>query len=388
VIKPVHDQYPEKDTKKQGNKTHTDTALYQQTEPLHTRHAIGLFENITSTPRFDADYLWMYLVFAYFFTFLVMYLIISESRKIIEVRQEYLGSQSTVTDRTIRLSGIPPELRSETKIKEFIDDLDIGKVESVLLCKEWKELDETMVKRMTILRRLEEAWTVHLGHRRVERSLETLPISQPAPPGPTVRDEDREDSALLPDRHNGTDHIVPYARTRPTTRVWYGRFKLRYKVVDAIDYYEEKLRRTDKKIKALRKKEFKPTSLAFVTMDSVATCQMTVQAVLDSSPLQLLANTSPSPADVVWPNTYMPRSRRMLRAWSITAFIVVLTLFWSVVLVPIAGLIDLDRIHSIWPALAEALDSHPLAKSLVQTQLPTLIISLLNVLVPYLYDCT
>jgi hypothetical protein len=114
---------------------------------------------------------------------------------------------------------------------------------------------------------------------------------------------------------------------------------------------------------------------------------MAVQAVLDSSPLQLLANSSPAPSDVVWPNTYMPRSSRMWRAWSITAFITLLTLLWSVVLVPIAGLIDLDRIHSVWPGLADVLGGHKILKSLVLTQLPTLVISLLNVLVPYLYDC-
>jgi Cytosolic domain of 10TM putative phosphate transporter len=54
------------------------------------------------------------------------------------------------------------------------------------------------------------------------------------------------------------------------TKIWYGPFKLKYKNVDAIDYYEEKLRRLDEEIKALRKKEFEATPLAFVTMDSVA----------------------------------------------------------------------------------------------------------------------
>jgi calcium permeable stress-gated cation channel len=265
--------------------------------------------------------------------------------------------------------------------------LDIGKVESVMLVKNWKELDDTMVERMTVLRKLEEAWTVHLGHRRVERSLETLPISQPAPPGPSVNEEDREDSTLLASSSNGPNGFVPYARSRPVIRIWHGPLKLRYRPVDAINYYEEKLRRLDEQIKKLRKKDFEPCNIAFITMDSVAACQMAVQAVLDSSPLQLLANASPSPADVVWPNTYMPRPERMTRAWSITAFIVILTLFWSVVLAPIAGLVDLDRIHSVWPALADFLDSQPLAKSLVQTQLPTLVISLLNILVPFLYDC-
>jgi hypothetical protein len=262
VIKPVHDMFPDekhphgkdKDKDKDGKDD--------------LRRSIGAF----ARTAFDADYLWMYLVFAYFFTFLVLYLIVSESRRIIDVRQEYLGSQSTVTDRTIRLSGIPPELREEGKIKEFIEDLQIGKVESVLLCKNWEKLDSAMVKRMSILRRLEEAWTVHLGHRRVERSLETLPISQPSPPGPIIDEEDREDGALLSRGSNGHNHIVPYARTRPTTRIWYGKYNLQSRNVDAIDYYEEKLRRADEEIRALRKQQFEACSLAFVTLDSIAAC--------------------------------------------------------------------------------------------------------------------
>jgi hypothetical protein len=262
VIKPVHDTFP--DEKHPGGKDKDKDDEGKD----DLRRSVGTF----AKTAFDADYLWMYLVFAYFFTFLALYLIVSESRRIIGVRQEYLGSQSTVTDRTIRLSGIPPELREEKKIKEFIEDLQIGKVESVLLCKNWERLDKTMVNRMSILRRLEEAWTVHLGHRRVERSLETLPISQPPPPGPIVNAEDREDGALLGGGSNVHNHIVPYARTRPTTRIWVGKFNLQYRNIDAIDYYEEKLRRADAEIKALRKQEFEPCSLAFITLDSIAAC--------------------------------------------------------------------------------------------------------------------
>lgn len=343
---------------------------------------------------YNMDYLWMYTAFAYVFTGLATYLIVSETRRIIEIRQEYLGSQATVTDRTIRLSGIPPELRSEEKIKKFVEDLEIGQVESVMLCRKWKELDQLVAARMDTLRRLEEAWTVYLGHRRVERTLESLPIVQPPPPGPAV-DEDGEEEEGEEGRQNSrllgsgdrSSHSVPYARTRPMTRVRYGRFKLRSKTVDAIDYYEEKMRKMDEQIKALRKKEFDPTPLAFVTMDSVASCQMAIQAVLDPSPLQLLAKPSPAPANVVWTNTYSSRSSRMVRAWSITFSITMLTVFWSILLVPIATALNLESIHRVLPQLAEALERHPNAASLVRTQLPTLIISLLNVAVPYLYDC-
>jgi len=269
IIKPVHDRYP--DAVPKHDRTRDDEALVFQRQNTGW-DPINTMDSFIPTPPVQADYLWMYLVFAYFFTGLALYLITSESRRIIQVRQDYLGSQVTVTDRTIRLSGIPPDLRSEDKIKEFVEELEIGRVESVLLCKNWKELDKLMAQRMAILRQLEEAWTVHLGHRRVERSLETLPISQPSPPGPEIGDAEREDNALLGSGQNGNPNVVPYARTRPTTRIWYGRFKLRYKLVDAIDYYEEKLRRLDEQIRELRKTDFEPCPIAFVTMDSVASC--------------------------------------------------------------------------------------------------------------------
>lgn len=324
----------------------------------------------------------MYLVFVYLFTALILYLIVSETRRIIDIRQEYLGSQTTITDRTIRLSGIPQDLRSEDKIKQFIEDLQIGKVESVTLCRNWKELDDRIVRRQTILRKLEEAWTVHLGSKRIERNLETLPAIQPPPPQDIGND--REDSRLL----NGTDSdVVLFARPRPKAKIWYGRFKLRFRSVDAIDYYEEKLRRLDDEIQTLRKKEFEPVPLAFVTMDSVASAQMAIQAVLDPSPLQLLANNSPAPSDVVWPNTYLSRTQRIVRSWTITFFIGILTIFWALILVPVAGALNTCSIEEVFPRLAYVLTQHEVLEQLVNTFLPTLSITLLNVLVPFLYDC-
>lgn len=379
VIKPVHDSHQEKSIPDDDNKDR------------HRRSdATVSWVTLAADYEYYTDYLWMYLVFAYLFTAWLLYLIIVTTRKIIEVRQQYLGSQTTITDRTIRLSGIPMELRSEEQIKEFIEDLGIGQVETVTLCRNWKELDSRIAQRETVLRKLEEAWTVYLGSRRVERSLETLPIVQPRPPAPDVRGDDIEEgesSHLLSEADRDPDHVIPYARQRPTAKIWYGRFKLRFKSVDAINYYEEKLRGLDDEIKRLRKQHFEPMPLAFVTMDSVATAQMAIQAVLDPSPLQLLANSSPSPSDVVWTNTYLPRGKRMIWAWSVTVFIGVLSIFWTFILVPIAGALNICAINEIFPGLASALTSHEVLSSLVNTQLPTLAVTLLNVLVPFLYDC-
>jgi calcium permeable stress-gated cation channel len=77
----------------------------------------------------------------------------------------------------------------------------------------------------------------------------------------------------------------------------------------------------------------------------------------------------------------------MLLAWSITAVIVLLTLFWVVPIAALTPLLKLESIRKIWPQLAAALDKSELSRSLVNTVLPTVVVSLLNTAVPYLYDC-
>ena len=202
----------------------------------------------------------MYLGFVYLFTGVAVYLIVNETRKIIRVRQDYLGSQSTLTDRTIRLSGIPKQLRSEDMIKETIENLDIGKVESVTLCRNWGELDDLISERKTVLRKLEAAWTIHLGYKRPSK-MSNSRLSQQS-------NGDDEESRLLNVSDHDQEHV--YAQDRPTTNVWYGFLNLQSRKIDAIDYYEERLRKLDEKIKTARDKDFKPTPLAFVTLDSTA----------------------------------------------------------------------------------------------------------------------
>lgn len=273
VLKPVHDAFP--DDNNLGNHTRNDTSnlFTRVSSPLVTLNFDAARKRPSFADHISTDYLWMYLIFAWLFTGLAIYLLRRETERIIDIRQEYLGNQSTVTDRTIRLSGIPPYLQSEEKIQAFIEQLEIGKVDSVMLCRKWQELDDAMDRRMDLMRKLEEAWTVYLGQRRVERNLETLPIAQPPPPGPDAeQDWDEEDGPLLNPPPNGAAPAVPYARPRPMTTLRYGFLKLRSKPIDAIDYYEEKLRTVDERIKELRKKEFEPMPIAFVTMDSVAAC--------------------------------------------------------------------------------------------------------------------
>ncbi|KFY07109.1 hypothetical protein V492_07435 [Pseudogymnoascus sp. VKM F-4246] len=334
----------------------------------------------------DESYLWAYLVFTYVFTALAIHFLTAETRKIIRVRQDYLGSQSTITDKTLRISGIPEELRSEEKIIEILEKLSIGKVESVTLCRNWKFLDDLMEERAVTLRKLEESVSVHLKRQRAQRNLEPrseTPTEYHDDPDQDENEDRGEADNLLDDASN---EVSLYGQPRPTTRIRGGFWSLSTKKVDAIDYYEECLRRIDEKIQDARKKEYTPTPLAFVTMDSIPAAQMAVQALIDPTPLQFQVSLAPAPSDIVWSNTYLSRSSRMLRGWSITIFILILTIIWLIPVASLASLLNICSIEKISSSLAAFLSRHDIIRALVQTGLPTLVVSLLNVAVPFLYD--
>ncbi|KAI0417557.1 hypothetical protein F5X98DRAFT_142805 [Xylaria grammica] len=333
----------------------------------------------------SASYLWSYLAFTWFFSFLTLYFMNTETFKVVKIRQDYLGTQSTVTDRTFRFTGIPKDLRTEEKIKNFVENLDIGHVRSVNLCRNWAEIDGLMAQRRNILHKLEEAWSAYRSQKSVASR---AAISQNAVSDENEQEDNHEEHADENGRllagNNPRDLIGE--RERPKIRLRFGFLKMRNRKIDALDYYEEKLRRLDEKIQVARKKEYTPTDTAFVTMDSIAACQMAVQATVDPRPGQLLVKPAPSPSDVIWKNIYVPRYRRRFRSGLVTVFITSLTILWFFPVAILASLLSICTIEQVAPSLAELLQRHDITKALVQTGLPTLVVSLLNVLVPYLYD--
>ncbi|KJZ72278.1 hypothetical protein HIM_08319 [Hirsutella minnesotensis 3608] len=332
----------------------------------------------------ERTYLWSYVTFTYFFVGLALYYINLETFRIIKFRQDYLGSQFTVTDRTFRLTGIPPRLRSEEKIKELIEKLEIGLVDSVQLCRDWNELDSLVENRNQVLRKLETAWATYLRQREYNTKTHSDSTQTPHDERDINGDEEAGDNTGLLASDPNQPHLVEGERPRVTIR--YGPLKLRSRKVDAIDYYEEKLRRIDENVIEGRKKEYQPTDMALVTMDSVASCQMLIQARIDPRPGRLLTKPTPSPSDLVWKNTYAPRGVRRLKSWSITLFITVLTLLWIFPTALLASWLSICTIKRVLPSLAHWLTRHPILNSLLQNGLPTLVVSLLNVAVPYLYD--
>ncbi|KAF4980094.1 hypothetical protein FZEAL_3815 [Fusarium zealandicum] len=375
-----------------GHKQPNDTDMYSlyassQTEMLGSDFD-ALKDKSDKDHSFEKSYLWAYVVFTYFFAGLTVYYLNRETFRIIRFRQDYLGTQSTVTDRTFRLTGIPSDLRSEDAIKDLIEKLDIGTVDKVTVCREWKRLDDLVDLRDATLRSLEASWATFLKYQSDKK---TKSGSQRRSGYQTAHNDsgDQDDEEA-----NENGHLLDSEERqwdsddegRPKVNLRYGALGLRSRNVDAINYYEERLRRLDAKITEARKQSYTPTDMAIVTMDSVASCQMVIQARIDPRPGRLLTKPTPSPSDLVWRNTYSPRGIRRLKSWAVTLFIVVLTIVWIVPTAALASLLSICTINRVAPDVGDWLQDHAIVHALFQNGLPALVVSLLNVAVPYLYD--
>lgn len=122
------------------------------------------------------QFLWLYTIFTYVFTFVVVYFLFQATNKIVNMRQKYLGSQNSVTDRTVKISGIPGLLRDEVTLARHIDSLNIGEVDSVLIVREWQNLNKLFKIRKRILRRLEESWVEYFEKNGLADKLELLAL--------------------------------------------------------------------------------------------------------------------------------------------------------------------------------------------------------------------
>lgn len=110
-------------------------------------------ENIMTKPNQPPDinydfpsFYWVYPIFTYVFSIVVFYYLFEFTTTILRTRQKYLASQSSITDRTIKLDGIPKRLLQREKLKKFIEDLGIGKVLDVKLIYNWTPLEDLLHK--------------------------------------------------------------------------------------------------------------------------------------------------------------------------------------------------------------------------------------------------
>ncbi|CAK9436015.1 uncharacterized protein LODBEIA_P05890 [Lodderomyces beijingensis] len=314
-------------------------------------------------PDFNDDFprfLWVYPLFTYLFSIVVFVFLYDFTDKVLKTRQKYLALQDSITDRTIRLDGIPKKLLSRDKIKKFIEDLGIGKVEDVKLIYDWSPLQQEFNKRKKLIRNLEYSYASEYKLDIDIYNQQRIPAVNP------IWSEQLGNSQT-------EDGIIDMSKEL---------LDIDCEIKSIRSKFDADLTTINPKVH----REFKQVPSAFITMDSVASAQMAAQTVLDPRVYKLIVSLAPAPKDIIWQNLSLTYAEKLLKSYFITLLIVLSYGFIIFLVVPLTSLLDLKTISKFWPELGEIIGRSKWATTFVTGILPPLLFTIINTSFPYFYQ--
>lgn len=350
------------------------TGNYDKDDVSWTRdaHLAAVLKSPKKNPDLSDDfpnYLWVYSIFVYVFSITVYIVLYDTSRVVLRTRQKYLAAQDSITDRTIRLEGIPKKLLDPhggpERLRRFIENLGIGTVTDIKMIYDWSPFQQLFEKRNVVLHKLEELYAHHYGL--------VIDIYRPDVT-PKVLPKLPIDSVLpLPLEGEARGKILKLAAELTSLNTQ----------IREMQFLFDSSTCTFRP--GISSKTFHQTTSAFITMDSVASAQMAAQAVLDPRQYKLMVTLAPAPKDINWSYFALSYYRKLLRSYVVTFVIVLSYVFIFFLVTPITALLNVKTITKFWPALGDLISKSDWATTFVTGILPPLLVSLLNVLLPYFY---
>ncbi|KZT65812.1 hypothetical protein DAEQUDRAFT_730988 [Daedalea quercina L-15889] len=164
----------------------------------------------------------------------------------------------------------------------------------------------------------------------------------------------------------------------------------RGQVVPTIDFYTAKLQLLSSVITEKRARppgDYEAMSTAFVTFEDPADARRACKylAVHPLNPLQCFVTMAPSYEDLDWNRLMKPTFRvEFVKDWLVNLGVWAFTVFWVFPVTIFVTLVSIQNISSFWPGLKNYLDKHPWEEELIQSFVPTLLVSLLSLLIPLL----
>ncbi|KAI0036449.1 hypothetical protein K488DRAFT_41147 [Vararia minispora EC-137] len=185
-------------------------------------------------------------------------------------------------------------------------------------------------------------------------------------------------------------HTLPRAMLDQYQPLMHLSVLFRDKSVPAIDYYTAKLGLITSLIAENRAKsatQYDPVSTAFVTFRDPKDA-LKAYSMLAAHPNNILScqtTMAPCYEDLNWmrimKSTY---KAEFLKDWVVNIGVWGFTIFWLFPLSLFVGLISIQNISVYWPSLFAYISHHPWEEEVIQSFVPTVIVSLLTLLIPVL----
>nr|CAG8540288.1 12156_t:CDS:2 [Entrophospora candida] len=291
--------------------------------------------------KFDLNRLWAHMICTYIVSISWMYLLYKNYYSYMKLHKEYLLKKvdsGDISVRTVMISRIPEELRSEEELQKYVNGLCIGTVESARMVRHTGKLDRRIERREKALLLLERAhiqlaknvyrfikrrklfgngfWfkifscnkdndvpalTVESGETREHQRIQSI-----------IEKVDIRKRKHIMDYEDGYGHQlsiweslsrIPKSsldKFQPKSGFFSGG-----KTVYAIDHFIRKFNFLDRSIAGLRSLSvtglpYKATSTGFVTFRDHISAQMCAQSIICSTPHTCTVKMAPEPRDLLW----------------------------------------------------------------------------------------
>ncbi|KAJ1934529.1 hypothetical protein EC988_008782, partial [Linderina pennispora] len=269
---------------------------------------------------------------AYVFAVVLFFYIDRFSLHMVTMRWHYLLlTRRSGNSRTLMITHLPRELRSERALRGFINGMHVGEVETVHVAPLSRDLDEALARRAALLMKLEAAYTAILGNpcrartynpallKRVilstdprARVVEARLLHRWAKHGKGSRKQQQQGPKRYAERPT-----VLVKRTRAEQPSWSAlRAKLwPYERTDAINYYRSEMTKADQRLKEVRDSfhTLEASPVAFVTMRQPVNAYVLAQLNVYAAPSTCKIKMAPEARSIVWKSVGAPYSKKLLR---------------------------------------------------------------------------
>ncbi|CAJ0626983.1 5568_t:CDS:10 [Entrophospora sp. SA101] len=278
--------------------------------------------------KFDLNRLWAHMICTYIVSISWMYLLYKNYYSYMKLHKEYLLKKvdsGDISVRTVMISRIPEELRSEEELQKYVNRLCIGTVESARMVRHTGKLDRRIERREKALLLLERAH-IQLA-KNVYRFIKRRKLfgngfwfkifscnKDNDVPALTVesgetREHQRIQSIIEKDGYGHQLSIWESLSRIPKSSLDKFQPKSGFfsggKTVYAIDHFIRKFNFLDRSIAGLRSLSvtglpYKATSTGFVTFRDHISAQMCAQSIICSTPHTCTVKMAPEPRDLLW----------------------------------------------------------------------------------------
>ncbi|KAI9308758.1 hypothetical protein BJ944DRAFT_236715 [Cunninghamella echinulata] len=298
----------------------------------------------------DLRWYWSPFTATWLFTLIIMYFIHSFSNEYIKLRQRYFREEGNEAAKTVLLSNLPHDIRSDEKLKAWVESLGIIK---------HKITDSLIGVANTKLTSLYEEHELAVEHLEI---------------------------ALASYLNDGKK----IAKNRPTMRVG-GFLGIGGKKVDVIEYYTKLVSDLDAKIKELRHSTKKAGNYGWISFQQIEHAQeaetiinkyVRINGKKHEPHLNVDARPSPLSRDLIWANLSLDKTKRQVKRWSGRLIYWVFTFLWMIPIGAFAATSNLINLLHFIPNSDVFIEDHAVLMGLIESYFTPIIMSLFFLLLP------